>query len=234
MKTNNILIYHHLGMGDMIECNGMVRHFAEKYNIVDIFAKEKYYDSCKFMYKDNKRIVINTIRENKEYGDTKRKIDSYNGHILIPGHQNYFNNLDYFKKLKYGPAQSFYHIANVPWKYRNEKFFFLRDVNEEERVLKKLNPMGEKFVFVHDDSSRGHHIQIKTKYKVIKNDPTENLFSMIGILEAAEEVHCMSSSFLCLIDCLGKKINIKKKFLHKSVRGVELGPNDLFSDWIII
>ena len=226
-----IAIYHHLGMGDSIECNGMVRHYAETYDVVDVFAKDRYYESCEFMYRDNENIVVNKVDGSREYREVGDFLKSYDGEVLVAGHQNYFNNLSFFSDLKYGPGQSFYHIANVPWKYRNEKFYFLRDLNEEKRVLDKLNPSGEKFVFVHDDRERGYLIDLKSEHNIVRNDPTESFFSMIGVLEAAEEVHCMSSSFLCLIDCLDKKIDIKKKFLHKQVRNVELGPDGLLSDW---
>jgi len=37
-----------------------------------------------------------------------------------------------------------------------------------------------------------------------------------------------------LIDCLDKKIKIRKKFLHKQVRNVDVGPNGLLSDWEIL
>ena len=229
-----IVIYHHLGMGDCIECNGMVRYYAEKYDFVDIFSKECYYDSVNFMYRDNENIRVNKVNGAREQIEVYDFIRSYNGDVLIAGHEHYFKNLNYFKSMGYGPGEAFYHIASVPWEYRNKKFFFQRDQKEEKRVLEKLNPSGEKFIFVHDDEKRGFYINLDSDYKIVKNDPTESFFNMIGILESAEEVHCMSSSFMCLIDCLDDKINIKKKFLHKSVRNVELGPNGLFSDWVIV
>ena len=229
-----IAIYHHLGLGDAIECNGMVRFFAEKYDIVDVFAKSVNYDACVIMYRDDDGILVNEIDGKNEYREVGKFLESYDGEVLVAGHQNYFNNLDFFSRLKYGPGQSFYHIANVPWKYRNEKFYFQRDLGEEKRVLDKLNPLGENFVFVHDDPKRGYIIPLKSEHNIIKNDPTEIFFSMLGVLEAAAEVHCMSSSFLCLIDCLGAKINIKKKFLHKQVRNIDLGPDGLFSNWEIV
>lgn len=231
-----IAIYHHLGLGDAIECNGMVRHYAETYDLVDIFAKKQYFDSCKFMYRDNNKININKIDGSREYAEVNDFLRSYTGEILIPGHQNYFGNLSLFTSLDYGPGRSFYHIAGLPWKYRNKKFYFERDYKQESRVLKKLNPSGKEFVFVHDDPKRGFFINLKLKkdYKIIKNDPSESFFNMLGVLEAAEEVHCMSSSFFCLIDCLDDKINIRKKFLHKLVRNVDLGADGIVSDWVIV
>lgn len=232
---NKIAIYHHLGMGDAIECNGMVRHYAESYDQVDIFSQSRNHGACEFMYRDSDKIKVHKFSNGSQsHSEIGKFLSKYDGNILIPGHHKYFSRLREWEKRGFGPAEAFYYIAGVPWAYRNEKFFFQRDKKEEERVIEKLNPSREKFIFIHDDESRGFRINVDSDYKIIKNDPSENIFNMLGILELAEEVHCMSSSFLCLIDCLDNKINIKKKFLHKSIRNVELGPNGLLSKWEIV
>ena len=51
-------VYHHLGLGDSILCNGLVRHFAEKLGKVSIFSKRHNYDSLKFMYRDEPNITV--------------------------------------------------------------------------------------------------------------------------------------------------------------------------------
>lgn len=231
---NKICIYHHLGLGDCIECNGMVRHYAEKYSQVDIFSKSNYYDMVSYMYRDNPSIVVNKIDKNREYLEVSNFLKDYDGEIIIPGHNNYFSNLNFFNQRQMGPAESFYFLANVPFVARGDLFHFERDEESEDRVYEKLNPKNEKFVFVHDDTQRGFEVKVTTNLKIIKNDASENLFHMMKVLENAEEVHCMSSSVLCLIDCVSLKVNFKKLFLHHSVRGIELGPNGLFADWKIL
>ena len=44
-------IVHHLGLGDQIMLNGMVRHFAET-DTVAIFVKRCHEESVRFMYRD--------------------------------------------------------------------------------------------------------------------------------------------------------------------------------------
>ena len=44
-------IVHHLGLGDQIMLNGMVRHFAETDNVA-IFVKRCHEESVRFMYRD--------------------------------------------------------------------------------------------------------------------------------------------------------------------------------------
>lgn len=233
-KKDRLCIHHHLGLGDTIECNGMIRHFAEIYNHIDIFAKSNYFETIKFMYRDNSSICVHKVDPFREGEEVSNFLSNYTGEILIPGFDNYFSNLAFFEKNQMGPGESFYYIARVPWKFRNEKFFVKRDLTKESEVFTRLNPNNEKFVFVHDDPSRGFNIDITTPHKIIKNDPSVGIFDLIKLLEEAEEIHCMSSSILCLIDCLSSQINFKKLYLHYNLRKVYLGPNGLFGNWTII
>jgi hypothetical protein len=46
-----ITILHHLGLGDAIMLNGMVRHFAEDEEVC-IFVQKHHLESVQFMYRD--------------------------------------------------------------------------------------------------------------------------------------------------------------------------------------
>jgi len=228
---NEITIYHHLGLGDAIECNGMVRYYSDKYDKVHVFSKERNYNMVSYMFRDNQNIVIHKVPDNNEYVGVSNFLENFQGFVLVPGHQNYFGNLGFFKKNEWGPAESFYHLAHVPWECRNSKFFFERDLKKEQEVCDLVNPDKEKYIFVHDDPSRGFNLNIDTPYKIIKNNPSVNMFNIVKLLEEAEEIHCMSSSILCLIDCLSTSVKFPKLYLHYNIRKVELGPKSLFGDW---
>ena len=141
--SDNILIYHHLGLGDCIECNGMVRFYCEKYKKVQILCKKKYYEMVSYMYRDLNNLTISQIDEGHEPQQAAEIVSKFNGEVIIAGHQNYFRNINYFKQKQYGPAESFYEIASVPWTCRNEKFHFDRDMLREKEVYTKLNPENE-------------------------------------------------------------------------------------------
>lgn len=233
-KTKNTLcLVTHQGMGDHIECNGMVRHFANIYDEVVIFGKENYYDFVSFMYRDANNITIRKISKDpiKEVEDIQDFINQYKGDVIVAGFSNYNSKLQLFKEKQFGPAQAFYFLANVPFKYRKEKFYFKRDLVAEEEAFKKLNPDNEKFIFVHDDPIRGFHLEIDSPLKIIRNDPTIDFFSMLGVITRASEIHCMSSSYFCLIDCMGDENFIGKKYYHSDVRGVELFETGIQGSW---
>ena len=53
MKMNKELyLYHHLGLGDHIICNSLVRHYCKLYDKIYLFVKSHNYESVKFMYHD--------------------------------------------------------------------------------------------------------------------------------------------------------------------------------------
>ena len=55
-----LTILHHLGLGDAIMLNGMVRHFAEKDDVC-IFIQKQHEDSVRFMYRDLTNIKIKLL-----------------------------------------------------------------------------------------------------------------------------------------------------------------------------
>ena len=126
---------------------------------------------------------------------------------------------------------------------RKDYFSFKRDEKEENRLLKKLNPNNEPFLFLHDDPERdicsgplkGQPCVIDRTYiknkdlKIITNDNSENIFHFAKILENAEEIHSMESSFKSLIEFLD---TTTESYYH-DFRNQPLG-NYRIKDWEII
>ena len=77
----SIYIYPHLGMGDNILCNGLIRHISESYNKVYVFTKDIIAANVMFMYKDNPKIKIISMSGDYEILDfIKFNCEKY--HIL--------------------------------------------------------------------------------------------------------------------------------------------------------
>jgi|688.fasta_scaffold02376_13 hypothetical protein len=218
---NPLVLHHHLGMGDHIICNGMVRTLLNKgkfYTDVYLFAKERNANRVIRMFDDEPRIHVISIPSNQN------EIQYVNKFIFEKNVMNFmrcgFGAVDNLQLM--GITKDFdealYISAGIPHEKRWSEFRLRRDPVEEGRVLRKLNPNSEKFMFVHDDPSRGIVFSPDNSngLKIIKNDPSEDIFNMCMLLEHAEEIHCMESSFRCLIEHLP---NIKcPLYLHTGVR----------------
>ena len=75
----DIYIYHHLGLGDSIACNGLVRHILEisdNTTNIFVFCKKNFFKIIKFMYRDQSRINLIPLENN---------IDEHTGKTLGRG-----------------------------------------------------------------------------------------------------------------------------------------------------
>jgi len=216
-----VYIWHHLGLGDAIMCNAIVRNFAKRYDLVHLFVKTRNIKNVEFMYRDLKNIdFITGVGDQDEF--VKRFLD-INRYINLQkiGHE-YLNNT----KLNFDEA--FYEQVKIPFEKRFTDFYVQRDMEMEQKLCKILNPTEEPYIFVHRDNDRGNPMNfdyIKNKnLKIIESNYKLDdikeylLFHYIKLIEEAEEVHVMESSFKNMINhCIENKENV---YLHKYMRGV--------------
>ncbi len=221
-----LYIYHHLGLGDHIMCNGLVRHYAENYDTIYLFVKPHNIGNVKYMYRDNSNIKFLTLDDN----DVRffMSLNKNNKYLVIGITQEWFKNFDINKKWKTFD-EGFYAAANIPLEYKWDKFYFERNIEKEKDVFyNKLKLIdNDKFVFIHDNPSQNRVFKdnlIPKNIKIINpNDhPYINLFDFLYTIKKAEQVHVMNSSFMNIIDCM--KLREDNLFLHSYAR-TDVGDN---------
>jgi hypothetical protein len=195
-------IYHHLGLGDHIICNGLVRHFRVIYGEVSVFCKSHNVKNVEYMYRDDPKIKIIDI------------IDDYNANIYIS--ENKLEN-DLIKVGFYSMNkkfdQIFYEMINLPFEFRFSKFYYERNKEIEEEVFKKYNPENSDYIFVHGQVDFS---KIRNDLKVIINPIEYKIFDLLKLIENATEVHLMESSIKCLVNSY--LFDKPKFFYHQYVR----------------
>jgi hypothetical protein len=207
-------IYHHLGLGDHIICNGMVRHFCKKYDNIVVFCKDQYYENVSYMYRDLNNLEIFSFLDDQQVIDFINRNITVKNNLIKPGFENLDSCLD---RMTFDEA--FYYLAGLDFQIRFDEFYFERDLEKEEEVCKTLNPDGEKYIFVLDDPKRGYNIdmdKVTNEYKVIRNDYQFKMFDYIKLLENAEEIHTMQTGFLDMINSY--QMNKPKIHRHNYVR----------------
>ena len=230
-----LCIHHHMGLGDHFDCNGMVRYILQNSEVdqIHVFSKHQYFTMIEHMYRDEPNIVVVKIDGNtSEYPQVEEYVKSGKcSHFLRIGHEFY----PFEEEPEYGKNcwEFFYEQVKIPYEVRTQMFYVERDSEEETRVLNKLNPDNKRFIFVHDDESRGFKVNrehfLNPDLFVIENDITENALHFFLILEKAEEIHCMESSFKSLIDLYAQTDHI---FYH-DFRNQPLG-NYTTKKWNVI
>jgi hypothetical protein len=205
-------IYHHLGLGDHIICNGIVRHYKDIHKTVTVFCKPHYFNNVEYMYRDDKDIIILPIGEDS---DVLNYINQNNLHsdLIVVG----FDRLAYDNSKTFD--EGFYNTINLPFIFRFSKFKFQRNIDKELEVYNDLNPNNEPYIYVHDDKERGFEIdrnKINNNLKIIENDKRFLMFDMLKIIENATEVHSMQTGMKDLINSF--KFDKPKFYLHWYVR----------------
>jgi len=203
-------IYHHLGLGDHIICNGLVRQLISLNEMYVMFVKPHNKISVEFMYRDLTNLsfiagddyfVNRFISEN----------NIQNNDLIICGFSSGFNcTWD----------EAFYAQHKIDFKERWLSFKIKRDEIREQYLYNFLNPNDEKFVLIHksgsDDFDRINYNVINPNLKKIYVEKhTENIFDYLKLIELAEEIHCVDSSVLHLIDSV---LSCDNLFYHKNYK----------------
>jgi hypothetical protein len=209
-----LLLLQHLGLGDHIICNAMVREIARANDELFLLAKTHNVPSVKFMFSDLSNVKVISVTDDDEARKVVKSWQRQNLAVMLNGLHNP-NWTDETVKFD----QAFYEMAEMPFEYRWERFSVPRDLDAEERIHRILAPKGQ-YIFLHDDSTRQFNISSRSLPKnmtVVKPPPglTNNIFHYRKIIEEAAEVHCIPSSFAHWIEnaCIGKK-----RYLHQYAR----------------
>lgn len=206
-------IYHHLGLGDHIICNGLVRCLINPDDKYSMFVKEHNKISVEFMYRDLTNLSF--IVGDDSFVNKFISENNIEGKDLIICGFTWLANCSW--------DEVFYYQHNIDFKERWESFNAERDFNMEDYLYDFLNPNNEDFVLIHKVGSDGldriNYDRINPNLKKIYVEKhTENIFDYLKLIELAKEIHCVESSFHLLVDSIDLNKNL---FFHtvKNSRG---------------
>lgn len=223
LSNKDILIHHHLGLGDHLVLNGLVNYISENHSQdkkIYLLCKSRNYQNVTKLYKNKSNIFI-VVSSGEENLDALSFLMKNPGvEYFRIGHEKYSERIE--TKNNWDCGQVFYYLANIPYENRFSKFYIDIDQEKNDQVLENLNPNKEDFIFLHDDPTRGYYISIENRLglKVIKNDDKFGIFDYIKLLRSAKEIHLMPSSFYCLIESVE---GIKADLYRYNIRNVNFG-----------
>lgn len=217
---SSILVYHHLGLGDHIMCHGIIREYCNSYRKVGLICHTHNYPSISFMFRDLKNLEIHQGGD-----DFARALIASND--TLPLERRYdkikiigFENLN--RESRIPLEQQFYALAGVDIKKKWSLFYVNRDIKQESMLYEKIKPK-QNYAFIHQDVPRNFTIQknkISKKLALIEPNKTltNNIFDYCTLIEHANEVHVIDSSFMFLIEHLTYKKIDQKLFIHRYAR----------------
>lgn len=197
----------HMGVGDHILLNGLIRHVALSWDSLIVLAKHHNVATCRFMWSDLSNVQVLGIQNDTEAKEICAAFSSYK--ILRNG---------LFKGASFDIERwdrSFYEQVGVPfeqswdgWKVPEcQAGFTLPDV---------------PYAFVHEDPARGYYAQMNRLPDNLvhvhsQEKGSKNIFQWVNVLRNSEEIHCMESCFAILVDRLDG-IKARRLCVHAYMR----------------
>lgn len=215
----NIILYHHLGLGDHFVCNGLVHYVSKQYDSIYLPCKTSNYPTVKYLYSESPKVKVFKI-DKDEFFEVKSFSSLMNLKILMVGFEKCdIKNWD----------KSFYSQLNINFNERYNSFYLPK--NNPDKVL---DPVKEEYILVHNQSSVcKYDLKIDTNLKVIEieNGISDNLFYYIDTIYNAKEIHCINSSVFHLIDSLS---DLKGKLFYHDIRRTDESKFEVSSKWKIV
>lgn len=232
----NVYLYPHLGFGDAIILNALVRKHCSENDSVTLFCKDRYHESIRWMFRDIENLSYHQVSFGSGDYEIEQFIESNNLHddVIRLGFGNFVDvcrgGVPFY--------EAFYVMNDIDPEFRFLNFHYERNLEYENYVYDQLNPNDEKYIFVVDDSS--HHLgtlkipedRLPDGYKIIKYDKTLNennskflMFNYGKILEKAEQIHTIETAFfefIRSIDVDRSKVNVHsylRKYITKPIEG---------------
>ena len=202
---SKIFVKHHLGMGDNIVHNGMIRKIAEDNPNSQIYlaAKHHNFKNVEYMFRDNPRITVLSVE-----GDSGMNLAIMTGGFdkIISSHFGDGNPYHYETYFD----DAFYMLVGMDPSIKQSYFHIDRDIELENRVFDELiTSQGiTDYVFVHEKPELNIIInrdKLEPNLPIITANPKYGMFELLKVIENAKSVNLISSSFLSLMMC--KKIN---------------------------
>jgi len=198
----------HQGLGDFLICNAIVRHFAKRHDKVTIPCKFASLASVAFMFRDLPNVYVFGVNGDVEATELARHRE-----------RNYRADTLGLGAFGHGPFDSsrfdqcFYEQAGLDFDLRWTGFEVLRGVPEK--------PVGDDpYLFMHDDTMRGfeiHRERLPSGLLIEMPYPrTETIFEFWGLIENAQEIHAINSSFALFADSI--PVKAKRKVIHAYAR----------------
>jgi len=229
-----------LGLGDSFVVSGLVHYYADRCVEMHVPALPKFFDTIKCLYQDHSHIKVIPISNDQEedsycYENRLSKI------IRIPLQHTIVRGFDIH------PVWDMQWYANheLPFGLRYTNFRLPAYVEGAEELYQQLSD-NEPYILLHrytGDHPDGLPINVSTfraanqmpNFKIIEIDHTitGNMLQFIKLIERAQEIHCVPSSFHCLVDSVKTQARL---FFHdireKTSMVVNSGWNN--NKWIVV
>ena len=207
-----LILWHHLGLGDHIICNGLVHEVLKIAHEIILPCKPNNLNTIGHLYLDYPNVNILDIGDTNYVQETSFLfgISLSNNIPLLRIGFNGENNLPFDKQ--------FYEQLGLDFGTRWTSFRMPKD-DSNARTFYSSFIKHKEYALVHNTSSVGNYkLEISTTLPIYYIDKSlDSMLDWKTVIENATEIHCIDSSFIHLVDSL--KLNANKLVYHDVGRG---------------
>jgi hypothetical protein len=209
-----------LALGDNFVNAGLVHHFADRSLELHVPVWPIHYDTVSCLYQDWPNIKVVALGH-YDFGENQY-VEEHKLARILP--------TDLIRTKIEGvimaPLWDIQTYANydLPFSLRYSNFRLPKHIEGSEELYQKLSG-GEPYVLVHKRSFkypngipinieefRKHSGLPEIKIIEIQEGITSNMMQYVTLIERAEEIHCVASSFHCLVDSIHTRTKAKLFF----------------------
>ena len=141
---SELYVYTHLGMGDHIICNALIRGIAKRPELnvpkaLKVFCKDEHYKSVAFMYRDLPNVEAVPMDEDRICAFARGNPDK----SLIIRFEHYHRRLNASEPFD----KTFYDQMEVDYQKKWDDFYIERDYVKEEALFQSLGLRQEVCIY---------------------------------------------------------------------------------------
>ena len=212
---NSLYLVSPLYLGDAFVINSLVHKWAEQAPEVHVPTLPQYVHTVQSLYADHAHIkVVPYLGKDREAEYIqKHNLQTINFRTLYEITKLPFKHHESAVEVPVCWDRQIYEYFDVPYSNRYSGFKLPHNLPHAESLFDKLNPDHEPYVLWHGHShTQTHHTQVDLKSwrqatgmcdkKIIHIDTghTPNMLDYMQLITHADEIHCIPSSFHCLVD----------------------------------
>ncbi len=208
---SKVCIVPHLGLGDMIILNGMVRVVCQANDEVMLFAKKAYVNSIRSLFHGIPNLRMKFVDECHEFyaNDCEliKRVVADMGYALLP--MGVHTSEDW-RSLDDIWSRALYRQVGLDPDLMYSEFHVSRNQDREAMMLATVHKaVGMAYVVVHDDPARDFVIDracLPPGLPVVHVDDkrwrSDNIFDYIQVIDNSVQFHGFDSCFMLLADFL--------------------------------
>jgi hypothetical protein len=198
-----------MDLGDCFVYAGIVNYYADRCKQLHVPVKPSNYQTLSTLFSEHPNIKVVAM----ESADEEQYIDHHKLSKVITDWDLYLTTVGGFRCSVLWDEQ-IYTNFEIPFGYRYSNFRLPKTIDGSKELYDRLYK-GRPYALIHRRTSHypdGMPIDIE-KYRenielpsidIIEIEPgiTDNLLHYVKLIENATEIHCVSSSFYCLVDSI--------------------------------